>query len=45
MLLLGAQIFFIRLRRTSFHKTMGLIGFGLIQVIVISALLSERYSQ
>ncbi len=45
MILLVAQVLLVRLRRTSVHKTLGLIGFVLIPIMVISALLSERYSQ
>ena len=45
MLLLTAQICLVRVRRLSFHKTLGLTGAVLIPIMAVSAFFSEVYSQ
>jgi hypothetical protein len=43
--LLTSQTLLIAARRTALHRRLGQIGFGLVPVMVVSALTSEVYSQ
>ena len=45
MVLLTTQILLIRTVRPKLHKQLGLIGFGLVPLMAVSAFLSEVYSQ
>jgi len=45
LLLLTLQVLLIRFKHVNLHRTLGLIGFALIPVMVVSAMMSEIYSQ
>lgn len=45
LVLLTSQVGLIRLRRTATHRRMGLIGVALLPVMLVTALVSEVYSQ
>jgi len=45
MVLLSAQILLIRLKAETIHRTLGLVSFALIPVMVVTAILSEVHSQ
>ncbi len=45
LLLLTLQILLIRFRHINFHRTLGLAGFALIPLMVVSGMWSEFYSQ
>jgi hypothetical protein len=45
LLLLSAQIALVRVRRVRVHQSLGLIGFGLVPLMTITALAAEVYSQ
>jgi hypothetical protein len=45
LLLLTAQIALVRARRVTVHRSLGLVGFGLVPLMTVSALASEVYAQ
>jgi len=45
LLLLSAQIALVRVRRVGIHRSLGLIGFGLVPLMAVSAIVSEAYTQ
>lgn len=45
LLLLSAQIALVRVRRVRVHQSLGLIGFGLVPLMAVTALAAEVYSQ
>jgi len=45
LLLLTAQILLVRVRRVGIHMSLGLIGFGLVPLMAVSAIVSEAYTQ
>jgi uncharacterized membrane protein YozB (DUF420 family) len=45
LLLLTAQILLVRVRRVGIHRSLGLIGFALVPLMAVSAILSEAYTQ
>jgi uncharacterized membrane protein len=45
LLLLTAQILLVRMRRVAVHRSLGLIGFGLVPLMAVSAIVSEAYAQ
>jgi uncharacterized membrane protein YozB (DUF420 family) len=45
LLLLSAQTALVRVRRVRVHQSLGLVGFGLVPVMAVSALGAEIYTQ